>query len=404
MKTLRGTSQRWAAVLLAFCLLQAPVLLGADGYRHADEPIGTVRQVYDGRLYPDIQVNTFRNIDRLFPTRTVRRGANVSQIPVHLLPMDDFVFETDEKRYDLFDVLSLNRVSGLLIIQDGAIRFEKYLLGNNEATRWMSMSVVKSMTGVLVGAAIRDGLIVSIDDPIIRYLPRFAGTAYDGVTVRQLLMMASGVAWSETYTDPASDRRRMLEAQIAQQPDAILDLMAALPRAAEPGTRWNYSTGETHIVGALVQAVTGRPVADYLSEKLWAPLGMESDATWWLDSPGGLEVASSGLSVTLRDYARFGLFLLNGGVIGDQHVLPEGWMEQASTPKIIGGEKIDYGYLLWPLHGRSFAAIGIFGQFVFVDPDRKLVVAMWSAQPKPMGREGVDEYAFLEALSNYFDK
>jgi len=404
MKTLRGTSQRWAAVLLAFCLLQAPVLLGADGYRHADEPIGTVRQVYDGRLYPDIQVNTFRNIDRLFPTRTVRRGANVSQIPVHLLPMDDFVFETDEKRYDLFDVLSLNRVSGLLIIQDGAIRFEKYLLGNNEATRWMSMSVVKSMTGVLVGAAIKDGLIVSIDDPIIRYLPRFAGTAYDGVTVRQLLMMASGVAWSETYTDPASDRRRMLEAQIAQQPDAILDLMAALPRAAEPGTRWNYSTGETHIVGALVQAVTGRPVADYLSEKLWAPLGMESDATWWLDSPGGLEVASSGLSVTLRDYARFGLFLLNGGVIGDQHVLPEGWMEQASTPKIIGGEKIDYGYLLWPLHGRSFAAIGIFGQFVFVDPDRKLVVAMWSAQPKPMGREGVDEYAFLEALSNYFDK
>ncbi|MCW8871892.1 MAG: beta-lactamase family protein [Xanthomonadales bacterium] len=404
MKTLRGTSQRWAAVLLAFCLLQAPVLLGADGYRHADEPIGTVRQVYDGRLYPDIQVNTFRNIDRLFPTRTVRRGANVSQIPVHLLPMDDFVFETDEKRYDLFDVLSLNRVSGLLIIQDGAIRFEKYLLGNNEATRWMSMSVVKSITGVLVGAAIKDGLIVSIDDPIIRYLPRFAGTAYDGVTVRQLLMMASGVAWSETYTDPASDRRRMLEAQIAQQPDAILDLMAALPRAAEPGTRWNYSTGETHIVGALVQAVTGRPVADYLSEKLWAPLGMESDATWWLDSPGGLEVASSGLSVTLRDYARFGLFLLNGGVIGDQHVLPEGWMEQASTPKIIGGEKIDYGYLLWPLHGRSFAAIGIFGQFVFVDPDRKLVVAMWSAQPKPMGREGVDEYAFLEALSNYFDK
>jgi len=404
MKTLRGTSQRWAAVLLAFCLLQAPVLLGADGYRHADEPIGTVRQVYDGRLYPDIQVNTFRNIDRLFPTRTVRRGANVSQIPVHLLPMDDFVFETDEKRYDLFDVLSLNRVSGLLIIQDGAIRFEKYLLGNNEATRWMSMSVVKSITGVLVGAAIKDGLIVSIDDPIIRYLPRFAGTAYDGVTVRQLLMMASGVAWSETYTDPASDRRRMLEAQIAQQPDAILDLMAALPRAAEPGTRWNYSTGETHIVGALVQAVTGRPVADYLSEKLWAPLGMESDATWWLDSPGGLEVASSGLSATLRDYARFGLFLLNGGVIGDQHVLPEGWMEQASTPKIIGGEKIDYGYLLWPLHGRSFAAIGIFGQFVFVDPDRKLVVAMWSAQPKPMGREGVDEYAFLEALSNYFDK
>ncbi len=404
MKGLHKLRWRQLAVLLSVCLLQAPALLYADGYRHADEPIGTVRQVYDGRLYPDIQVNTFRNIDRLFPTRTVRRGPTASPLRQHAMSMDDFAFETGGKRYDLYDVLSLNRVSGLLIIQDGAIRFEKYLLGNDETTRWMSMSVVKSMTGVLVGAAIQDGLIESIDDPIVRYLSRFAGTAYDGVTIRQLLMMASGVAWDETYTDPASDRRRMLEAQIEQHPDAILDLMASLPRAAEPGTRWNYSTGETHIVGALVQAATGRPVADYLSEKLWAPLGMDSDATWWLDSPGGLEVASSGLSATLRDYARFGLFLLNDGVIGDQRVLPEGWMEQASRPKVIGREEIDYGYLLWPLHSRSYAAIGIFGQFVFVDPDRKLVVAMWSAQPKPGGREGVDEYAFLEALSSYFDK
>jgi CubicO group peptidase (beta-lactamase class C family) len=196
----------------------------------------------------------------------------------------------------------------------------------------------------------------------------------------------------------------MLEAQIGQQPGAILDLMAALPRAAEPGTRWNYSTGETQLVGALVRAATGKPVADYLSEKIWAPLGMESDATWWLESPGGLEIGGSGLSATLRDYARFGLFLLNGGVIDGQAVLPADWLGQATAPKIIGGEEIDYGYMLWPLHDRSYAAIGIFGQFVFVDPDRELVVAMWSAQPKPVGREGVDEYDFLEALSGYFGR
>jgi CubicO group peptidase (beta-lactamase class C family) len=217
-------------------------------------------------------------------------------------------------------------------------------------------------------------------------------------------MMASGVAWNETYTDPGSDRRRMLEAQIGQQPGAILDLMAALPRAAEPGTRWNYSTGETQLVGALVRAATGKPVAEYLSEKLWVPLGMESDATWWLESPEGLEVGGSGLSATLRDYARFGLFLLNDGVIGGQRVLPEGWVEEASSPKLIGGEEVEYGYMLWPLRGRSFAAIGIFGQFVFVDPDQRLVVAMWSAQPKPLGRESIDEYLFFEALSDYFGK
>jgi CubicO group peptidase (beta-lactamase class C family) len=404
MKRVLGSDGGWARLLLAVCLLHTFSALADGDYRHGHEPIGSVREVYDGRLFPDIQVNTFRNIHRLFPTRTVRRGPVVGPLQVQAITMGDFAFETGGKRYDLYDVLSLNRVSGLLIVQDGEIRFEKYLLGNDESTRWMSMSVVKSITGVLVGAAIQDGLIGSIDDLLVRYLPRFAGSAYDGVTISQLLMMASGVAWNETYTDPASDRRRMLEAQIAQQPDAILDLMAALPRAAEPGTRWNYSTGETHIVGALVQAATGKPVAEYLSEKLWVPLGMESDATWWLDSPGGLEVASSGLSATLRDYARFGLFLLHDGVIDGKRVLPEGWMKQASTPKVIGGEEVDYGYLLWPLHDRSYAAIGIFGQFVFIDPDRDLVVAMWSAQPKPVGREGVDEYAFLQALSEYFGK
>jgi CubicO group peptidase (beta-lactamase class C family) len=259
------------------------------------------------------------------------------------------------------------------------------------------------MTATLIGAAIKDGYIASIDDPIVRYLPRFRGTAYDGVTVRNLLQMCSGVAWNETYTDPNSDRRRMLDAQIGQQPGAILDLMAALPRAAEPGTRWNYSTGETHVAGALVRAATGKPVADYLSEKIWVPAGMEADANWWLESPDGLEVGGSGLSATLRDYARFGLFMLDDGVAGGQSILPDGWMAVAGKPKTVAGKQVDYGYMLWPLHGNSYAAIGIFGQFVFVDPDKNLVVAMWSAQPKPVDGHGLDEYEFLAALSAHFD-
>lgn len=392
--------------LMAWCAaswLLCPALWADGGdYRHAGEPIGTVREVYDGRLYPDLQVNTFRNIGRLFPVRTVRAGEAARTLPLDPLPMEDFSMDWQGQRYDLFDVLSLNRVSGLLILQGGAVRFEKYLLGNAPDTRWMSMSVVKSMTAVLVGAALQDGLIGSLDEPITRYLPRFEGTAYDGVTVRQLLTMTSGVAWNETYTDPSSDRRRMLEAQIAQRAGGILEVMAALPRAAEPGTRWNYSTGETQLVGALVAAATGRNVADYLSEKIWTPMGMETDATWWLESPGGLEIGGSGFSATLRDYARFGLFLLNDGVIDGRRVLPEGWMAEASARRTIGDEEIEYGFMLWPLHGRSYAAIGIFGQFVFVDPELDLVLAMWSAQPKPVGREAVDEYVFLQAVSAYF--
>jgi len=383
--------------------LQACAPPGDKLYPHESEAIGTVREIYDGRLYPDLQVNTFRNIDRLFPVRVVRRGDSVRELPSQPKSLEQFSFVSGDQTYDLYDVLSLNRVSGILIIKDGAVAYEKYLLGNSRETRWMSMSVVKSMTATLIGAAIQDGYIDSIDDPVVTYLPRFRDTAYDGVTVRQILQMTSGVAWNETYTDPTSDRRRMLEAQIGQQPGAILDLMGALPRAAEPGTVWNYSTGETQVAGALVEAATGRAVADYLSEKIWSRLGMEADANWWLESPDGLEVGGSGLSATLRDYARFGLFMLEDGVVDGERVLPEGWMSEAGSPKLVAGEKVEYGYMLWPLHGNSYAAIGIFGQFVFVDPSKNLVVALWSAQSKPVDRHGLDEYVFLEALSDYFD-
>lgn len=397
------------AVLLAF---SSPASLAESAntankqYRHAKEPIGTVRQLYDGKLYPDIQVNTFRNIDRLFPTRTVARGKAVSVLPLSKQPLQDFSYSVDGKTYDLYDVLSMNRVSGMLIIHRGDIVFEQYLLGNDEHSRWMSMSVVKSITATLIGAAIHDGHISSIDDPIVNYLPRFKGTAYDGVTVKHLLQMSSGVAWNETYTDPASDRRRMLEAQISQQPGAISELMASLPRAAQPGTVWNYSTGETQLAGALVRSATGKPVAQYLSEKIWSKLGMQADANWWLESENGLEIGGSGLSATLRDYARLGLFLLNDGVIntanGSDRVLPQGWMATAGSRQVIGGETVDYGYMFWPMHGRSYAAEGIFGQYLFVDPDKQLVVAMWSAQAKPLNRAGLNEYTFLQALSDHF--
>lgn len=375
-------------------------------YPHADEPIGTVRQVYGGTLFPDLRVNTFRNIERLFPVRKVERGAHVHPIPASDTPLETFEFESDGKLYDLYDYVTLNDVTGLLIVKDGEAVFELYQSGNSEETRWMSMSVVKSISATLVGAAIRDGHIGSVDDAVVDYLPRLAGSAYDGVTVKHLLQMSSGVAWNETYTDPDSDRRAMLEAQIAQQPGAILDLMASLPRAAEPGSVWNYSTGETQIVGALLHAATGKHVADYLSEKVWANFGMESDATWWLESPGGLEVGGSGLSATLRDYARFGLFLLAGGKAGGEPVLPEGFLDEATQRQRIGGKLVEYGYMFWPVPDAdsaygdgAYAAIGIFGQYVYVNPAKSLVVAMWGAQSKPVDTWVVDDYDFFAALS-----
>jgi CubicO group peptidase (beta-lactamase class C family) len=372
---------------------------------HAGEPIGTVREVYDGKLLPDIQVNTFRNIDRLFPTRVVRHGQRVYPLPAGNTRLGSVPFTSKGKHYDLYDYLSLNRVSGLLVLKNGRIALETYQLGNTERTRWMSMSVVKSITATLIGAAIKDGHITSIDDPVTRYLPELTGSAYDGVSVRNVLQMASGVTWNEEYTDPGSDRRRMLEAQLAQRPGGVLALMAKLPRAAAPGSRWNYSTGETHVAGALLRAAVKMSLSEYLSDRIWARFGMESDATWWLESPDGLEVGGSGFSATLRDYGRFGLFLAANGQAGGEQILRDGWVKEAGSSKVVGGTSVDYGYMLWPtpnrqgtIHEGAFEAVGIFGQHIYVNPGEQVVVVVWGALPKPTGKAVIEDADFFAAV------
>jgi CubicO group peptidase (beta-lactamase class C family) len=369
------------------------------------EEIGTVRQIYQGILDPDLQVRTFRNIDRLFPTRTIKRGTHVYPLPTSDVALAGVEFSSGGKKYDLYDYLALNRVSGLLVLKNGKIAFERYELGNTETTRWMSMSVVKSITSTLVGVAIKDGYIHSLDDPVTRYLPTLIGCAYDGTTVRNLLQMASGVKWNEAYSDPASDRRRMLDAQLAGKPGSILEVMRSLPRAGTPGTIWNYNTGEISVVAELIHAAVHRPVAQYLSERIWSKFGMESDATWWLESPGGREIGGSGLSASLRDYGRFGLFFMSGGVVGNERLLPEGWVREATSSKLIGGKKVDYGYLWWvpgssadPIHEGAFWANGIFGQSIYVNPREQLVVVVWSARPKPTGMDTISDEDFFAAV------
>lgn len=370
------------------------------------ETIGTARQVYDGTLTSDIQVNTFRHIDQLFPVRVVKHGPKVLALTRAVKPLTQLEFSSGGKSYDLIDYMALNRVTALLVLKDGKIAYEDYEMGNTEKTHWMSMSIAKSITSSLVGAAIRDGYIRSIDDSVTQYVAGLKGSAYEGVSIRNLLQMASGVRWDETYTDPMSDRRRMLEAQIAQRPGGILELMAKLPRAGAPGTVWNYSTGETFVAGTVVSAAVGRSLSQYLSEKIWTQAGMESDATWWLESPEGQEIGGSGLSATLRDYGRFGLFLMNGGVAGGDKILPDGWVRDAGSSKIIAGEKIDYGYMMWPfaassgsLHEGAFKAYGIYGQNVYVNPREHVVIVVWSAQPKPGGKAVIDDADFFAATT-----
>ena len=379
----------------------------ADQYPHAREPIGTVRQVYDGALTPDLAVNTFRNIDRLFPSRTIRHGRNVLVLPPAARPLTGLHFASNGRSWDLVDFLAVNRVAGLLILKNGRVALELYQYGNTERTRWMSMSVAKSITSTLIGAALQQGCIGSLEDAVTKYVPQLAGSAYGEVTIREVLMMASGVRWNETYTDPASDRRRLLEAQIAQRPGAALELMAALPRVAPPGTVNNYSTGETQVAGEVLYGAIRQPLADYLSERIWQRVGMEADATWWLDSPDGVEIAGSGIAATLRDYGRFGLFFLNDGVAGGERILPAGWTREAGAPKLLeGGQKVDYGWFWWPevptpatpdTQG-AFAAIGICGQRLYLNPREQVVIVSWGAWSKPQGMDIVDYTDFCAAV------
>jgi len=364
-----------------------------------------VRDAYAGRLWPDQQARVFAHTESLFPTRSVA-GSGVAQPLPAGEPLGDFRFRSRGAELDQFDHFSRNRIAGMLVLQRGRVRFEHYQLGATAITRWMSMSMAKSVSSTLVGVAIQDGAIGSIDDALVDYLPVLAGGAYADVTIRQLLRMTSGAAWNEDQTDPDSERRAMLELQIAQQPGAILEFMSRLPKLAPAGRVWNYSTGETHMVGALVQAATGEWLADYLSRKIWSRIGTEHEARWWLESPDGLEVAGSGLCATLRDYARFGAFLLAGGVVDGERVLPAGWVDEAGRGHDIDGAHVPYGYMWWPVPGLDgtpgaggFSARGIFGQRIYVNRERELVVVILSARSKPMHSEPIDDNDFCIALA-----
>ncbi len=374
------------------------------GYPHAKEKIGAVREVYDGTLTPDLAVATFRNIDRLFPTRNVATGGTPYPLPAAEKQLTQVKFTSKEKAYDLFDFLALDRVSGLLILKDGKIAYETYQYGNTPKTHWMSMSVAKSITSTLFGAAIKDGLI-SLTDPVTKYVPKLAGSAYEGVTVRDLLMMSSGVKWNETYTDPASDRRHLLEAQISQKPGSAMEVMAGLERLAPVGTHNTYSTGETQVAGEVLRGAIKKPLADYLSEKIWSKYAMETPANWWLDSPDGVEIGGSGFSATLRDYGRFGLLVMNNGVINGQSILPDGWVPEAGSAKVLAnGDPLNYGYFWWiPASGPSredgaFEGRGIQGQGLYVNQKEKVVIVVWGAQSKPGGMSPIPVMDFYDGV------
>jgi CubicO group peptidase (beta-lactamase class C family) len=330
---------------------------------------------------PDQQVAGYRSMDKLVPVRWVHAGDQPLVLPERTVELDALPIVHAEGSLTLKDYLERQSVAGLLAIKDGAIVYERYRLGNDRNTRWISYSVTKSVVSMLVGAAIRDGYIESVDEKVTDYLPRLKGSAYEQASIRNILQMASGVAWDERYDDPESDINRIKDWSTLH----VYAYLRDKPRNSPPGETFNYNTAETNLVGNLLRAAIGNNLSTYLEEKVWRPFGMEADAAWNLTEPNGGEFGGCCINATLRDYGRIGLFALNNGRLADgTPVLPADWMKESTTPS--PGAPY-YGYLWWLLEDGAYRASGIFGQGIYIDPAENLVIALQSARPDASRKE-----------------
>jgi CubicO group peptidase (beta-lactamase class C family) len=333
------------------------------------------------------QAAGYRTIEKIYRTHVIQRGSKVHPLPVASRRIDP-TWSYAGKTWTVDAYMKAYRVSGLLVLKDGKILLERYGLGRKPTDRWTSFSVAKSITSTLVGAAIQDGKIKSLEDPVTRYIPRLKGSAYDGVSVRDMLMMSSGVQWNEDYADPNSDVAQAGTKMLQPGVDPMVSYLRKLPRAHKPGSEFHYNTGETDLVGILVSNAVGEPLATYASQKIWKPYGMEQDAIWLTDL-ADRERGGCCISMTLRDYARVGEFILDGGKANGKPVVPSWWIGQATTREIDNGSGPDagYGYFWWIRSPDRYDAVGIFGQSITTFRKARVIVVQNAAWPQAVGRE-----------------
>ncbi len=377
-KAILRPKRRIALAIFAVYALARPLKTAGQGASGTDGWRAPSKLSVGERLAADLQWtqserdSRFAHMDRYFPVHRVARGGAVRRLH-HGSPLNGAMVA----RY-----VQAEHLAGVLVLQHGRVRAEQYALGLRPATRWTSFSVTKAVTDTLAAAALQRGALHSLDDPVTRYLPEMRGSAYDDVTIRQLMLMTSGVRWNENYSSADADNVRLYTTPVPHGLNPIVEYMRHLPRAAPRGTRWLYNTGETDLLGVLLRRATGQTLAQQLSRTLWQRAGMEHSATWIATAPGndGEEFGGSGLSATLRDFGRFGLWVLQGG----HGSVPRGWFAQASQNQVQAGNAA-YGYGWWPQPDGSYAALGIFGQSILIDPGRQLVIVTLGDWPAATG-------------------
>ncbi len=326
-------------------------------------------------------------------------------------------YEFGGAKYSLGDYLRRNYVTGFLVLHDDQIIFEKYLHGADQSSRFVSQSVGKSIASILVGAAIDEGKIHSIDDPVDKYLPYLQSSGYHGVSIRDILEMATGVDYSEDYRDPHSGAALIGAALLTGKP-TFHDFAASIkPTATKPGTKFNYQSVNTQVLGLLLEKVTGKRLNEYAEEKLWKKVGAQSDAFFYESKDQPDTCAFACFNATARDYARVGLMMMRGGILGGQRVVSKSWVHDSTTPGadfLKPGALVDmsgplgYAYQWWipPGDDGAFEAQGIFGQSIYVNPKMHVVIVQTSAWPEPLGggpelyqENAVVQAAIVHALS-----
>jgi CubicO group peptidase (beta-lactamase class C family) len=351
----------------------------ARGVR-ADAPPDTIGVMLSWT--PEQTIVNFRRVDQIFAAHTIHHGTNVRALPRAAVQIDPVVTRSEGlPAVSVEQLMNAERITGVIAVKDGEIILERYAFGRGPDDRWISMSVAKSVTSTLIGAAVKDGMIRSINDPVVRYVPELKGTAFDGVTILNLMTMSSGVRWKEDYVDLRSDIALAGGEEMVGGVPPLVAYAKRLDREAKPGTRRKYQTIDADMLGiVLSRALKGRTLADYISEKIWRPFGMEADASWIVDK-AGIERGGCCLNITLRDYARLGMFMDEGAQAGGVDVLPEGWIQQAWTPQLSQPDKyvVGFGYYWQIRQDGGYEAVGAYGQSVTIYPNEHLVIAVNSA-------------------------
>ncbi|HMJ43484.1 MAG TPA: serine hydrolase, partial [Pseudolabrys sp.] len=296
-----------------------------------------------------------------------------------------FEYRFENRTLTLDDFLARQRITGLLVIKDGEVLLERYQYHRTASHRFVSHSMAKSIVSLAVGMALAEGKIASLDDAVAKYVPKLAGIPYGETSIRNVLRMSSGVPFSEVY-DGNDDLTRFTLVRNAHGSIEALRWFRA--REAEQGTRFHYASSETVILAVLLRAVTGTTLSEYLTGRLWQPMGAEADATW-IRTTDGTETGSGSFNATLRDYGRLGVLLANDGAVGARQVVPKEYLLEATDwhrhPDAFAPRRatpyFGYGYQFWIFPGekRRFALLGVYGQSIFVDPELKLVMVITAA-------------------------